>query len=247
MARFAVILPAAGKSERFSENEKKKPFVDLKGRAVWVRTAELFVNRDDVVQTLVVIAPDDLEWFKDRYRPNLAFMDIEIIAGGARRIDSVANAVAEVRGDVDFVAVHDAARPLLVKSWISTVFSAAEQHGAVIPAVRVTSTLKRIGEAGTIAETVSRDGVWEAQTPQVFRRDLLVKAVEQRGESEATDEAQLVEQAGHAVHVIDGWPMNLKITTRADFDMARALVNALPDDKPLTRLHPFSDEDPRDL
>ena len=112
MPKFDVILQAAGNSSRFAtQQSKKKVFVELKGRPVWVRTAELFTNRDDVVQTILVVSPDDLEWFKDKFRPNLAFMDIEIVTGGAERADSVMNALARVRADVDFVAVHDAARP----------------------------------------------------------------------------------------------------------------------------------------
>ena len=81
MAKFAVILPAAGKSSRFNFQKRKKPFVELKGRAVWLRAAEHFVNRDDVVQTLVVLAPDDIEWFKEKFAPNMAFMNCEIVAG----------------------------------------------------------------------------------------------------------------------------------------------------------------------
>src|SRR5262245_63974609 len=79
MSKFAVIIPAAGKSSRFSIQKRKKPFVDLKGRAVWLRAAEHFTNRDDVVQTLVVLAPDDLDWFKEKFAPNLAFMNVEIV------------------------------------------------------------------------------------------------------------------------------------------------------------------------
>ena len=100
MAKFAVILPAAGKSSRFSAKNKKKPFMDLKGRAIWLRAAEHFVNRDDVVQTLIVIAPEDLDAFKEKFAPNLAFMNIEIVTGGAERFDSVRNALARVRADV---------------------------------------------------------------------------------------------------------------------------------------------------
>ena len=76
MATFGVILPAAGKSSRFSSRNKKKPFMDLKGRAVWLRAAEPFVNRDDVVQTIIAISPEDMEDFKLKFRPNLAFMNI---------------------------------------------------------------------------------------------------------------------------------------------------------------------------
>ena len=98
MSKFAVILPAAGKSSRFTLQKKKKTFAELKGRAVWLRAAEHFVNRDDVVQTLVVLAPDDLEWFKEKFAPNLAFMNVELVAGGAERSDSVRNALARVAG-----------------------------------------------------------------------------------------------------------------------------------------------------
>jgi len=246
MAKFAVILPAAGASTRFRSHKRKKPFADLKGRAVWLRSAELFANRDDVSQTIVAIAPDDMEWFKDKFRPNMAFMDIEIIEGGAERADTVEKGLARVKADVEYVAVHDAARPLLVPDWIDTIFKAAEESGAVIPAVRVASTLKRVDRDKAIEETVSRTGLWAAQTPQVFRRELLLEAFAKRGDLEATDEAQLVEQIGHTVRVIEGWPMNIKITTPQDFKMAEALVNALPK-KQLKALHPFADEEPRFL
>lgn len=243
MPKFAVILPAAGKSSRFAtQQSKKKVFVELKGRPVWVRTAELFTNRDDVVQTILVVSPDDLEWFKDKFRPNLAFMDIEIVTGGAERADSVMNALARVRADVDFVAVHDAARPLIVKDWVSRVFKAAEQHGAAMLATPITSTLKRVGPDKQISETVSRENLWAAQTPQVFRRQWLLDAYAQRHGLQATDESQLIEQIGHAVHVVEGSPLNIKITTQDDFRMAEFLLDALPKDKLPGFLHPFADE-----
>src|SRR5438874_2003143 len=96
MAKFAVILPAAGKSTRFSMQKRKKPFVELRGRAIWLRAAEHFVNRPDVVQTLIAVSPEDHDWFKEKFAPNLAFMNIDIVAGGAERADSVRNALARV-------------------------------------------------------------------------------------------------------------------------------------------------------
>ncbi|MCH8830993.1 MAG: 2-C-methyl-D-erythritol 4-phosphate cytidylyltransferase [Planctomycetes bacterium] len=247
MTTFAVILPAAGRSSRFTAQKRKKPFVELKGRAIWLRAAEQFVNREDVVQTIIAVSADDMEWFKQKFRPNLAFMNIEIIEGGAERADTVERAVALIRDDVDFIAVHDAARPLLIKDWIDAVFSAAEKSGAAIPALPVSSTLKRVGEGNRIAETVSREQLWQAQTPQVFRRELLQQAFANRGDFQPTDEAELVERAGGTVTVVEGWPMNIKITTFQDFKMAEALVNALPKPKTLRALHPFADEDPRIL
>jgi 2-C-methyl-D-erythritol 4-phosphate cytidylyltransferase len=242
MSKFAVILPAAGKSSRFSK-QRKKVFVELKGRPVWLRTAEQFVNRSDVVQTILVVSPDDLEYFKEKFRPNLAFMDIEVVTGGAERADSVQNGLARVRSDADFVAVHDAARPLIVKKWIAEVFCAAEQHGAAIPAIPVTSTLKRVDSAGLIEKTVSRTNLWGAQTPQVFRRQLLLDAYASRGNYQPTDEADLVERFGHPVKIVTGSPLNLKITTPDDFHLAEHLFDALPREKLPGILHPFADDD----
>ncbi|MFQ5732451.1 MAG: 2-C-methyl-D-erythritol 4-phosphate cytidylyltransferase [Planctomycetaceae bacterium] len=241
MATFAVILPAAGRSTRFSQRDRKKPFVELKGRAIWLRAAEVFVGREDVVQTLVAVSPDDMEWFKTKFRPNMAFMDLEIVEGGRERADTVQNALARVRADVDFVAIHDAARPLIVAEWIDAVFAAAEQSGAALPALPIAGTIKRV-DGKRVVETVSRDGLWQAQTPQVFRRELLLDAFAKRGNFPATDEAQLVERIGVEVTVVEGWPMNLKITTFADFKVAEALVNALPKKKGIKTLHPFTDE-----
>jgi 2-C-methyl-D-erythritol 4-phosphate cytidylyltransferase len=241
MSTFAVILPAAGKSQRFGDPRRKKPFVELKGRPVWVRAAEMFINRDDVVQTLVCIAPEDMDWFKEKYAPNLAFMNVEIVAGGPTRAESVENALARVSADVDYVAVHDAARPLIVKKWIDAVFDAARHSGAAIPAVPLSSTVKRV-DGQKIVETVDRRGLWAAQTPQVFARQLLVEAYGRRDGFDATDEAQLVERMGQPVAVVEGWPMNLKITTGDDFRMAEALLDVLPKEKSLGALHPFADE-----
>jgi 2-C-methyl-D-erythritol 4-phosphate cytidylyltransferase len=241
MSTFAVILPAAGQSTRFADAWRKKPFVDLKGRPIWVRAAEAFLNRTDVVQTLICIAPDDVSWFKEKFVANLAFMNVEIVPGGTSRVESVQQALARVRPEAEFVAVHDAARPLIVRKWVDAVFTAAQEHDAAIPAVPLTSTIKRV-DRGRLVETVDRRGLWSAQTPQVFRRTLLLEAFAKRDGFDATDEAQLVERIGHAVAVVEGWPMNLKITTKDDLRMAEALVDCLPQDKPLGSLHPFADE-----
>jgi 2-C-methyl-D-erythritol 4-phosphate cytidylyltransferase len=247
MATFAVILPAAGKSTRFTSHKRKKPFIDLKGRPVWVRAAECFINRDDVRQLLLVVSREDMEWVKEKFRPNLAFMNVDLVEGGSERFQSVQNALARVKSDIEFVAIHDAARPLIVKEWVDTVFAEAEKSGAAIPAIPTSNTLKRVGPDRTILETVSREGLWQAQTPQVFRRQLLLEAFAKRGDVAATDEAQLVENTGYPVSVVEGWPMNIKITTFADFKMAEALTDALPKPKLLGGMHPFADEGPRDL
>ncbi|MDB5390711.1 MAG: 2-C-methyl-D-erythritol 4-phosphate cytidylyltransferase [Planctomycetaceae bacterium] len=243
MAKFAVILPAAGKSTRLAMKNRKKVFLDLKGRAVWLRAAEHFTNRDDVIQTVIVISPEDMEFFKEKYAPNLAFMNIQIVAGGADRSESVRNGLAQIRPDVDFVAVHDAARPLLCKEWIDRVFKTAEQTGAAMAGIRVTSTLKRVDSNGCIEATVPRDNLWEAQTPQVFRRQLLLDAYAKQGHLKPTDEAQLIEQYGHPISMVECSSINMKITTAEDLRLAEAALEAVPKPNVLRPLHPFADEE----
>src|SRR5437588_3170846 len=197
MAKFAVILPAAGRSSRFRDKEKK-PFAQLDGRAVWLRCAELFITREDVCQCLIVVAKTDQETFRRRYAPNLAFMNVQIVDGGSERFESVANALAAVKPEADFVAIHDAVRPCLTEEMINAVFAKAEKTGAALLAMPVSDTIKRVDGQQKVQETVSRQGLWLAQTPQVFRRDWLTEAYANRGKlgQEITDDAQLMEAVG---------------------------------------------------
>ncbi len=242
MATFAVILPAAGKSSRFRDPYFKKPFAPLDGRPVWIHVAERFVNRDDVQQTILVISPEDREFFQQKYGGNAALLGVEVVDGGNERADSVERALARVRPDIDYVCVHDAARPCIAEAWITSVFAAAEKSGAAILAIPVAGTLKRVNADHTIEATISRDHLWEAQTPQVFRRDLLLKAYVARQGFVATDEAQLVERIGHPVTVVPGSLMNLKITTQEDLRLASQALKALPKLRLDGPAHPFKDD-----
>lgn len=242
MATFAVILPAAGKSSRFHDQYYKKPFAPLENRAVWLHAAERFLNRADVKQVLLVISPEDREMFFSKFGANVAILGVEVVIGGAERSDSVANAIAQVRDEVDFVAVHDAARPCLAEEWIDRVFSTAARTGAAMLAVPVAGTLKRVGSDHVIKETVPRDQLWEAQTPQVFRRQLLIDAYARRGREPATDDAQLVERLGQPVTVVQGSSINLKITTKDDLRLAAHALKAVPKPKLLGPAHPFADD-----
>jgi 2-C-methyl-D-erythritol 4-phosphate cytidylyltransferase len=238
-----VILPAAGKSSRFRDQHYKKPFAPLEGRAVWMHAADRFANRKDVVQTLIVISPEDREHFAEKFGGNAAILGIEIVEGGAERYDSVARALERVKPEAEFIAVHDAARPCLVDEWIDAVFAAAVKTGAAILAAPVNGTLKRAAADQTVAETVARENLWEAQTPQVFRRQLLTDAYARRGNERATDDAQLVERLGQKVTIVSGSPMNIKITTKEDLRIAAALLKVLPRPKLKSPAHPFADDE----
>ena len=241
MAKFAVILPAAGHSSRFRDKSYKKPFAPLANKAIWLHSAERFLGRSDVIQTILVIAPEDRTDFNFKFSANIAFLGIEVIDGGAERADSVEAALARVKPAADFVCVHDAARPCLAEAWIDEIFAAAEKTGAAIFALPVAGTLKRVGANRTIEETVSREHLWEAQTPQVFRRQLLLDAYAKRAGFQATDDAQLVERLGHPVVVVPGSPINMKIATKEDQRLAEWGLKALPKPRLAGPLNPLDD------
>ncbi len=243
MTKFAVILPAAGKSRRFKDAHYRKPFAPLGGRAVWLHSAERFMNRDDVVQVIIAISPEDREDFFFKFGSNVAILGIEVVEGGKERADSIEAALAKVNPEAEFVCIHDAARPCLADQWIDQIFEAAEKTDAAIFAIPVAGTVKRVGENHRITETVSREGLWEAQTPQVFRRSLIEEAYAKREGFNATDDAQLVERLGKPVTVVPGSPVNLKITTKEDQRLAEQALKALPKPKFDKPIHPFADDD----
>lgn len=243
MATFAAIITAAGKSTRFGDRNYKKPFAMLGGRAVWLHSVDRFQNHRGVKQTIVTVAPEDREDFDRKFGANVAIMGVDVVEGGEHRSDSIQRALERVKSDIDFVAVHDAARPCIADKWIEQVFEAAERTGAAILAAPVAETLKRVDGKKVIMETVDRASLWTAQTPQVFRKSLLIEAYAKRGKDAATDDAQLVEHLGHAVTVVACSAMNLKITTRDDLKLAEQVLKVLPKPKPDGFNHPFAGDD----
>lgn len=243
MASFAVILAAAGSSSRFNDKHYKKPFIPLANKAVWLHSAERFLNRDDVKQTIIVISPEDREEFHMKFGANVAILGVDVVDGGKERHESIRAGLAQVRDEIDFVAVHDAARPCLADEWIDSVFSQAQKTGAAILASPVTSTLKRSADGKTVSETTPREGLWAAQTPQVFRRAELVDAYGKLSAEKPTDDAQVMEQAGHAVSIVPCSDINMKITSRGDLRIAEHMLKALPKPKLQGPGNPFADGD----
>ncbi|MGI9014968.1 MAG: IspD/TarI family cytidylyltransferase [Phycisphaerales bacterium] len=250
--KVAVIIPAAGASRRFNPGtEKNKLTQDLNGRPVFMRALEGLSNRPEVVQVLVAVDPDVLDIFTARYGDALGLRGATCVAGGrVDRWETVRNALAHVNETVTHIAVHDAARPCLRDELITRLFDAAQIFDAVIPAVAVNATLKRasedseaaaaddaiasaiLGDAGnssttarTVIETIDRTNVVAAQTPQVFAADLFRRAYAQTDLS-STDDASLVERLGEPVRIIEGDPLNLKITTATDLQLARAILSS---------------------
>ena len=223
MAKVAVIIPAAGAGQRFG-GSVKKPFAQIDGRPVFIRTLELFVNRDDVCNVILAVSPDDYDVVREKYAANLMFMDIKLVKGGAERFESVRLALDAVPEEADLVCIHDAVRPCLLPRWVDNVFAEAEKVGGAILAAPLTGTIKRVADHA-ITETVSRKGLYEAQTPQVFKRSLIQEAYANLPDGlHPTDDAQVFEQAGHRVGVVEGDRRNLKITTGGDMTLAGAIL-----------------------
>ena len=236
----AVIICAAGASSRFGGN-RKKAFVDVAGRAVFFRSAELFSNRDDVKQVLLGIASEDEELVSVKWGPNLKFFGVSIFIGGDERFDTVNKGIELINDDIDLIAVHDACRCCVTEEIINSTIAAAARSGAAIPACPVTATIKQVKD-NIITQTVDRTGLYEAQTPQIFSASLLKKAYENLknlDKSKISDDSQLVEALGHKVTIVETDSSNIKITRQSDIAVAEAILKSRPKPMPEGPIGPY--------
>jgi len=225
----AAIICAAGAGIRFG-GKRKKAFVDVAGRAVFLRSVELFDNRDDVKQVLLGIAPEDEELVSIKWGPNLKFFNVKIFLGGCERFDTVNKGLELIKDGIDLIAVHDACRCCVTAELIGKVIAAAAKSGASLPAHPVAATIKEVKD-NTIIRTVDRAGLYEAQTPQVFAASLLKKAYENLknlDQSKISDDSQLVESLGHKVTIVEADSSNIKITRKSDIAIAEAILKSRP-------------------
>jgi 2-C-methyl-D-erythritol 4-phosphate cytidylyltransferase len=214
---FAVILPAAGRSLRFGGGGRDKLLEPLGGQPVIARSVQAFLQRADV--GLVIIPTNQRERIEPVVDPRVQFCP-----GGPSRAESVLNALREIPERFEWVAVHDAARPLVSQRLIDRTFAAARQHGAAVPALPIALTVKQAAGPlpARVERTVPRKNLWAMQTPQVMRRDELLAAYAKCPIplSDVTDDTQLLELAGREVWLVEGEERNLKITTPADLRVA---------------------------
>jgi 2-C-methyl-D-erythritol 4-phosphate cytidylyltransferase len=224
--QISVIIVAAGSGVRLG-SKQPKAFVPLGGRAILAWSLATVARLPEATE-LIVAAPPAMEAAARRevVAAGIA-IPVKIAPGGAERQDSVRIALALVSLESEIVVVHDAARPLASAALFTRCIEAAARRGGAIAAVPVADTLKRVEGADIIA-TVPRAGLWQAQTPQAFRRALLAQAHRdaERGRVIATDDADLVERIGATVEVVESLEPNLKITTATDLAVAEALIAA---------------------
>ena len=226
MPRHFAIVPAAGSGSRFGA-EKPKQYLDLLGRPLIFHTLAALAACPDIERVWVVLAPDDPWW--SRYDWSALGPKLETLrCGGATRAASVTNglqAAAMVASDDDWVLVHDAARPCLSAAMLDALLAelADDPVGGIL-AVPVADTLKRADGEQRVAATEPRDGLWQAQTPQMFRYGLLEKAL--KNEMSVTDEAGAIEALGLKPRLVRADSTNLKVTYPADLALAAMILRA---------------------
>jgi 2-C-methyl-D-erythritol 4-phosphate cytidylyltransferase len=247
---FALLLPAAGSGTRFGRAGRDKLLADLAGQSVLQRAVALFANRRDIAVILIVTAPDRFNPYQHHLGPLIPpHVPLHFTPGGRERWESVlfglrylanlassplaASPSPRVAASVfRHVAIHDAARPLTPVHVIDAAFKTALEKNAALPAVPEPATLKKANPDQTIAATIDRKNLYQAQTPQCFHLQTLLRSYEHLLEKDqlkdVTDDAQVFERTPLPVPLTPGDPLNLKITTPSDVTLARAILNLEP-------------------
>ena len=233
---YAAILPAAGSGQRFGA-ESNKLFALLDDKPLWYHAASRLRDQGLIGRIVMAIASVDRDRFQSEYADMVSELQIELVAGGAARTDSVRAGLEHLADDdsVRFIVVHDAAWPLVSAADLASVLAIASQSGAALLATPMPGTVKREvsaeassgsqqfhGSGGS--ETVDRRNLWIALTPQVFHVDVLREAYEKYRGRPATDDAELVERIGRRVALVRGSAENIKITHPEDLLIAQAIL-----------------------
>lgn len=233
--KIAVILPAAGLGTRMGRvsaeriGTSRKQFMLLEGSPILIHTVRKFAASDRVSEIVVAVRAEDVDWVADMLAREFPRQRVRVVTGGNSRQQSVENALATLSPDTGLVAVHDAVRPFIDLETIDRVFDEAAESGAAIVGVPAVDTVKQVNR-GTgkahIRATLPREKLVLAQTPQVFRYDLLVRAFESARQDGfiGTDESSLVERLDVEVTVIPGSDRNIKITKPGDMSLAHIFL-----------------------
>ncbi|MDE3057831.1 MAG: 2-C-methyl-D-erythritol 4-phosphate cytidylyltransferase [Bacteroidota bacterium] len=221
----SVIIPAAGFGERMGASVSKQ-FLTLRGKPILIHTVERFQRCNEIAEIVITAQRSAFarigflvsEFHLTKVRP--------LVEGGERRQDSVANALNVVDPRADLIAVHDAVRPFLHKKILLQAIEKAAEYSAAVVAVRAKDTVKIGNDSAFVEKTLDRSSVWIAQTPQIFKREILVHAYMLAKEKNivATDDSSLVEQIGIQPVLVEGSYDNIKITTPDDLEFAEALL-----------------------
>jgi len=228
--RVSVILPAAGLCTRMGREKSgtsRKQFMLLEGAPILIHTIRKFLRCPSVAEIVVALRAEDMDWARGLIHHEHPQKPVHVVEGGETRQQSVENALASLNPEPDLVAVHDAVRPFIDTELVERVIAEAAACGAAIVGIVPVDTVKRV-QRNKIRSTLPREHLVLAQTPQVFRFDLLKDAFEQarRDGFTGTDEASLVERLERAeVSVVQGSDRNIKITKPSDMELARLFLS----------------------
>lgn len=221
--KLFCIVPAAGRGRRLGSAEDKV-FVRLKGKPMLLHTLEALAGSTSIDKIIVVVSGRRLNECKSLIKHCRLKKVCEVVRGGNERFNSVKNGLLKA-GKADFILVHDGARPFITKDLLNKVVTAARTFGAAICATRVKQTIKVAGDDLFIRGTPGRKTLWEAQTPQVFKKELIMAAYRKSRDNKATDDSSLVEKLGYRVKIVEGSTDNIKITTAEDLKLAHILLS----------------------
>jgi 2-C-methyl-D-erythritol 4-phosphate cytidylyltransferase len=217
----AAIIVAAGDGKRF-DSRVLKQFLNLNGRPVFLWSVEAFASIKSFKQIIAVVPPDMVESLSLKYKTGLI-----CTVGGNERFDSVKNGLALIGDDIDFIAVHDAARPLISKKDILSVLKKAVKTEAAVAVEKAKDTVKLVSAAGGyVLRTLDRAFLRNAQTPQIFKTELLKRAYSEKIAAGTTDDSQLVENLKIKVSAVETKFPNFKITTKQDFELAEKILKS---------------------
>ncbi|MGC8741051.1 MAG: 2-C-methyl-D-erythritol 4-phosphate cytidylyltransferase [Candidatus Sumerlaeaceae bacterium] len=227
MADCGIIIVAAGKGERMG-GDVPKQFRPLAGYPVYLWSLAFFSTQPSVQEIALVVPAANVSSLKQNFS-SLSDLTVHVVAGGARRQDSVVAGVSALSPKCEYIAVHDAARPFPPLHF-ERLLAVACEYGSAIFAYPIVETVKRVGPDKSIHETLERSGLWAAQTPQLFRRELLAAALEhcQRNDVVVTDDAAAVALINGPVRVVEGERWNIKLTATDDWAVAEYLARHRP-------------------
>ncbi|MDR1695546.1 MAG: 2-C-methyl-D-erythritol 4-phosphate cytidylyltransferase [Endomicrobium sp.] len=220
--KAAAIIVAGGSGKRFG-SQIPKQFLNLKGKPVFLHSVEAFASLKVFKQIIIVVPEKFVPMTKSVIAGNAVTRQSEAVSGGKERFDSVKNGLALVQKDTDYIAVHDAARPLINKKDILAVLKKAVENRAAIAAEKTKDTIKTV-KNGFVTQTLDRSVLWNVQTPQIFEANLLFKAYGKKIAANTTDDSMLIEKSGIKVAVVETKFPNFKITAKQDLESAKQLL-----------------------
>ncbi len=221
----SAIVLGAGNGTRMQSSVRKQ-FIEIAGKPIIVHTLEAFEGCDAVDEVILVISGEDIVFAQDLVKTFGLYKVTKIVAGGKRRQDSVLCGLKEISPQAELVAVHDGARPMIQPSDITKVIQEADASGAASLGVKVKDTIKATDDMGKVISTLDRSCLYHIQTPQVFRKNILMEGHENAVNKnlEFTDDSSMVEAIGISVQIVEGRYDNIKVTTPEDLIYMNALL-----------------------